>query len=122
MFLRKKDDEERQKIMYLVTSHFPLAHAKKRVETKEQVKEFIGEIIDATNSWRRSLDIKFHRLQQLVTPHEAQDAIRVLKIDAKLINEKMLGEEIPITCEHKSPLLNKNQELLEKKAKEFRRS
>lgn len=108
--------------MYLVTSHFPLAHAKKRLDTMVQVKEFIGEIIDSTNAWRKSMDIKFHRLQQCVTPHEAIDSIRVLKIDSKLINELMIGEEIPITCEHKSPLLNKIQEILENKAKQFRRN
>jgi hypothetical protein len=108
--------------MYLVISHFPLAHAKKRFETMDQVKLFILEIIEKTNLWRMRLRLEPYRLQRCVTASEAIDCIRVLKIDPELCNEAMIGEELPITCEIKSPKTNIAQDELDQKARQIRRS
>ena len=102
-------------------SHFPLAHAKQRFETMEEVKSFIGEIVQRTNNWRLQFNLEPHRLQRCVRLQEALDCIRVLKIDLKLCKDSLIGENTPITCEFKSPRINLDQDKLDKKAREIRR-
>ena len=108
--------------MYLVISHFPLAHAKQRFEHMDQVKLFILEIIEKTNLWRMRLKLEPYRLQRCVTASEAMDCIRVLKINPTLCPDSMIGEDLPITCEFKSPKTNIAQDALDQKAREIRRS
>lgn len=110
--------------MYLVISHFPLAHAKRQLKTMKEVKDFIGEIIERTNNWRMKTDIQPHRLPQSVRLAEALDCIRVLRIDKDndWFSEKLIGADVPITCDPMSPLTNQYQDKLDKKAREIRRS
>ena len=110
--------------MYLVISHFPLAHAKRQLKTMEEVKEFISEIIDRTNRWRKQLDFLPNNLCKSVRLQEALDCIRVLRVDKDKdwFSESFLGKEVPITCDTTSPLTNECQDKLDKKAKEIRRS
>lgn len=99
--------------MYVVISTFPLAHSKKRLNTKEEIKPWIANILDATQAWRNTMsseELDFLRIEREVSYQEMADCVRCYNYDeSKAANEVLFGKDFPITCQLESPAYVRNK-------------
>jgi hypothetical protein len=89
--------------MYIISTTFPLAFSKKLCKTKEELTKHVTEVVAKTEEWRKTIDYTIYELTPYVSEVEIALYTRIYKIDPNLYRRDMLGSEMPITCQFKSP-------------------